>query len=72
MKIDWITFLRSFVRPYANYLVITMLVSLSIYFAVKYGDAEMARFVVSGVVGAGLLGLGEWLGERASKRKEDK
>lgn len=69
MKLD---FLRGFVRPFANYLIITMLVGLTIYFSIKYGDKEMARSLVSGVVGAGLLGLGEWLGERASKKKEDK
>lgn len=67
-----IDFLRAFVRPYANYLVITMLVFLTIYFAIKFGNEEMAKYVIFGVVGAGLLALGEWLGERASKRKEDK
>ena len=67
-----IDFLRAFVRPFANYLIIIMLVGLTIYFAIEFGNEEMAKYIVFGVVGAGLLGLGEWLGERASKRKEDK
>lgn len=69
MKLD---FLRAFVRPYMQYLVGTTTVALATYYAVKFGDADLAKYVVTGVIGAGLLLIGEYVGERASKRKEDK
>lgn len=67
-----IEFLRAFVRPYIQFLLSTTIVVLAICLAIKYANAEIARYIVSGVVGAGLILLGEYTGERASKRKEDK
>ena len=66
-----IEFLRAVVRPYIQLLLGTMLIGLAIYFAIKFGDIELAKYVVTGVVGAGLFLLGEYTGER-SQRKEDK
>ena len=69
---EFLNFLRGFVRPYAEILMITMIVGLTIFFSIKFASKDLALIVVPEVVGAGIALYAHYAGERAGKRKEDK
>lgn len=69
---DKLNFLRAFVRPYTQLLLGSTMIAIAIYLGVKFADAELAKYVVMGVFGAGIALLGSYSGERAAKKKEDK
>ena len=67
-----VEFLRAFVRPYLQLLLGTTLIAITIYLVITFADDEMAKYIVTGVAGAGIALLGMYAGERAAKKKEEK
>lgn len=63
-------FIRGLVRPAIQYALAGTLIWLTIWLAQQFADAEMAKYVVFGVVGAGLTMLGVYAGGRATKKPE--
>jgi len=63
-----IEFIRALVRPYLAMLIGTAIVILAIYLAVKYADADLAKYVVVAVITAGTAIFSFYFGERAAKK----
>ena len=67
-----ITILRAIVRPYLAILIGTAMTGLAIYLAIRFGDAEIAKYVVTTLITAGVAIISYYFGERSNKPKEDK
>ena len=67
-----IDFLRAVVRPVIQLALGGVIIWMTVWLALKFGDAELAKYVVPAVVAAGLTLLGTYAGERAAKKKEEK
>ena len=75
MKIDFvhtIEFLRAIVRPYLAITISSVMCGITIYLAVRFGDTEMAKYVVTAVITIGGMIAAFYFGERAKTGKEDK
>jgi len=72
MANKWIDILRAVVRPYLAILIGSAIVALAVYLAIKYADADLARYVVTAVITAGTAIFSFYFGERAGKPKGDK
>lgn len=62
-------FLRGLVRPYLELLLGTMMVGLAVWLAIKHADAELAKYVVTAVVTAGISLFSYYFGERSQRSK---
>jgi len=72
MANKWTDILRAVVRPYLAILTGSAVVALAVYLAIRYADADLAKYVVTAVVTAGTAIFSFYFGERAGKRKEEK
>jgi len=68
----FIEILRALVRPYLEIILGSSMVGLAIYLTIKHADIELAKYIVTAVVTAGISLFGYYFGERAGKKKEDK
>jgi len=67
-----IEFLRAFVRPYLELILGSAMVGLAIYLTIKFADPDLAKYIVTAVVTAGISLFSYYFGERAGKAKGDK
>jgi hypothetical protein len=63
---------RGMVRPFLAMLVGTAVVGISVFLAVKFADAELARYIVGSVLAVWATISGFYFGERATKKKDEK
>ncbi|GAI42302.1 unnamed protein product, partial [marine sediment metagenome] len=61
-------FFRAFVRPYTVIIVISAIVGLAIYLAIKFATPELTRDVIIFLLGSGSIIVGVLFGERAAKK----
>jgi len=66
-----IEFLRAFARPYAAIVIISAIVGLGIYLGIKFGDADLARQVITAILVAGTAIISFMFGERAAKKPKE-
>lgn len=64
--------LRAFVRPYLEIILGSAMVGLAIYLTIKFADADLAKYIVTAVVTAGISLFSYYFGERAALPKERK
>lgn len=63
-----INFIRAAVRPYLAVVISSAVVGLATYLGVKFGDTELAKYMVHALVTAGVVIFGFYFGERAAKK----
>jgi len=62
-------FIRGLVRPVVQLALAGTVIWMAVRLVQEFADAEMAKYVVFGVVGAGLALLGAYAGERSQRPK---
>lgn len=65
----FIEFLRAFVRPYLELLLGTAMVGLAIYLVIEYADPDLAKYIVTAVITAGISLFSYYFGERSQRSK---
>jgi len=64
-------FLRAFVRPYLAVTAGSGFIGLAIYLAIKFADADLAKYVVTAMITAAVAIFSFYFGERATKKPKE-